>query len=122
MQQINSGELAWNKIKNTSLGQRRPPAALGPLRLVAASGCIYSLKPRATKERCRWEILMQITKHEKSYIAELSDRSVWRIWPADMADTLQWLLTTEINITNIDDEVCSHALINEIGWIACAGD
>jgi len=65
---------------------------------------------------------MQITKHEKSYIAELSDRSVWRIWPADMADTLQWLLTTEINITNVDDEVCSHALINEIGWIACAGD
>ena len=65
---------------------------------------------------------MRITQHEKSYIVELSDRSVWRIWPADMADTLQWLLTTEINITNIDDEVCSHALINEIGWIACAGD
>jgi hypothetical protein len=56
---------------------------------------------------------MRITKHEKSYIVELSDRSAWRIWPADMADTLQWLPTTEINIRKIDDEACSHALINE---------
>jgi hypothetical protein len=24
---------------------------------------------------------MRITKHEKSYIVELSDSSVWRIWP-----------------------------------------
>jgi hypothetical protein len=61
---------------------------------------------------------MRITQHEKSYIVELSGR----IWPVDVADTLQWLPTTEINITKIDDEVCSHALINEIGWIACAGD
>jgi len=41
---------------------------------------------------------MRITKHEKSYIVELSDRSAWRIWPADMALTLQWLPTTEIKI------------------------
>jgi hypothetical protein len=34
---------------------------------------------------------MRITKHDKSYIVELSDSSAWRIWPADMADTLQWL-------------------------------
>jgi hypothetical protein len=34
---------------------------------------------------------MRITKHEKSYIVELSDSSVWRIWPANMADTLRWL-------------------------------
>ena len=56
---------------------------------------------------------MRITKHEKSYIVELSDRSAWRIWPADMADTLQWLPTTEIKIRKIDDETCSHALINQ---------
>jgi hypothetical protein len=55
---------------------------------------------------------MRITKHEKSYIVELSDRSAWRIWPADMADTLQWLPTTEIGVRKIDDEMCSHALIN----------
>jgi len=44
---------------------------------------------------------------------ELSDRSAWRIWPADMADTLQWLPATEIKIKKIDDEMCSHALINQ---------
>ena len=55
---------------------------------------------------------MRITKHEKSYIVELSDRSTWRIWPADMADTLQWLPTTEIGVRKIDDEKCSHVLIN----------
>jgi len=56
---------------------------------------------------------MRITKHEKSYIVELSDHSAWRIWPADMAYTLRWLPTTEIKIRKIDDEACSHALINQ---------
>ena len=56
---------------------------------------------------------MRITKHEKSYIVELSDHSAWRIWPVDMADTLQWLPTTEIKIRKIEDEACSHALINQ---------
>jgi hypothetical protein len=46
---------------------------------------------------------MRITKHEKSYIVELSDRSAWRIWPADMADTLQWLPTTDIGVRKIED-------------------
>jgi hypothetical protein len=55
---------------------------------------------------------MRITKHEKSYIVELSDGSVWRIWPADLANTLRWLPTTEIDVKKIDDETCSHALIN----------
>jgi hypothetical protein len=30
-------------------------------------------------------------KAREELIVELSDRSAWRIWPADMADTLQWL-------------------------------
>lgn len=55
---------------------------------------------------------MRITKHDKSYIVELSDGSAWRVWPADMAETLQWLPTTEIDVIEIDDETCSHALIN----------
>jgi hypothetical protein len=55
---------------------------------------------------------MRITKHEKSYIVELSDRHAWRIWPAGMADTLQWLPTTDIGVRKIEDETCSHALIN----------
>jgi hypothetical protein len=56
---------------------------------------------------------MRITKHEKSYIVELNDHSAWRIWPADMAATLQWLPTTEIKIRRIDDEMCSHVLVNQ---------
>jgi len=56
---------------------------------------------------------MRITKHDKSYIVELSDGSAWRVWPADMAETLQWLPTTEIDVIEIDDETCSHALINK---------
>jgi hypothetical protein len=56
---------------------------------------------------------MRITKHDKSYIVELSDGSAWRVWPADMAETLQWLPTTEIDVIEIDDETCSHALFNK---------
>jgi hypothetical protein len=55
---------------------------------------------------------MRIMRHDKSYIVELSDGSMWRIWPADLANTLQWLPTTEIDVRKIDDETCSHALVN----------
>ena len=58
-------------------------------------------------------------KAREELIVELSDRSAWRIWPADMADTLQWLPTTEISIRKIDDETCSHALINESDGSVC---
>ena len=47
---------------------------------------------------------MRITKHDKCYIVELSDSSAWRIWPADMVDTLQWLPTTEVDVRKIDDK------------------
>jgi hypothetical protein len=55
---------------------------------------------------------MQIIKHDKCYIVELSDGSAWRIWPADVADTLRWRPTTEIDVRKIDNEVWSHTLIN----------
>jgi hypothetical protein len=42
----------------------------------------------------------------------LRDGSAWRIWPDDIPKTLQWLPTTEIDIADIDDEICSHALID----------
>ena len=57
--------------------------------------------------------VMQITRHDKSYIVELEDGSRWRVWPADIAATLQWLPTTEFEVLAIDDEFCSHALINQ---------
>ena len=47
---------------------------------------------------------MRITKHNDCSIVELSDGSAWRIWPVDMADTLQWLPTTEVDVRKIDDK------------------
>jgi hypothetical protein len=55
---------------------------------------------------------MQIKQHDKSHIVELSDNSVWRIWPGDSPKTLQWLSTTEIDVADSEDEICSHALVN----------
>jgi len=55
---------------------------------------------------------MLIAKHDRSDIVELEDGSRWRIWPGDIAATLQWLPTTELQLVAIDDECCSHALIN----------
>ena len=56
---------------------------------------------------------MQIEKHDKSYIVKLDDGSSWRIWPGDIALTLGWSPTTVLEISEIDDEFCSHALIDK---------
>jgi hypothetical protein len=40
---------------------------------------------------------------------ELRDGSAWRIWPGDIPKTLQWRPTTDIDVADIDDEICSHA-------------
>jgi hypothetical protein len=55
---------------------------------------------------------MQIKKHDRSHIVELRDGSAWRIWPNDIPKTLQWLPTTEIDVAHIEDEICSHALVD----------
>jgi hypothetical protein len=57
--------------------------------------------------------VMLIKKHDKSDIVELEDGSRWRIWPGDIAATLQWLPTTELRVLAISDEFCSHALIDQ---------
>jgi hypothetical protein len=54
---------------------------------------------------------MRIKQHDRSHIVEFADGSAWRIWPADVSETLQWLPTTELDITSVDHEVCSHALV-----------
>jgi hypothetical protein len=58
--------------------------------------------------------MMRIRKHETSDIVELEDGSKWRIWPGDAAATLQWLPTSEFMISEIDDEICSHALVDQV--------
>jgi hypothetical protein len=37
----------------------------------------------------------------------------WRIWPGDIAATLESLPTTQLQVAAIDDEFCSHALVNQ---------
>jgi FtsP/CotA-like multicopper oxidase with cupredoxin domain len=46
--------------------------------------------------------VMLFTKHDQSHIVELEDGSRWRIWPGDIAATLQWLPTTELQVVAID--------------------
>src|SRR5580693_2075097 len=54
-----------------------------------------------------------IKKHDKSRIVELEDGSLWRIWPGDIDLTLNWLPTTDLRVSEIGDEFCSHALIDQ---------
>jgi hypothetical protein len=56
---------------------------------------------------------MRIKKHDKTDIVELEDGSLWRIWRGDIALTLNWLPTTDLRASEIDDEFCSHALIDQ---------
>ena len=55
---------------------------------------------------------MRIKKHAKSYIVELEDDSAWRIWPCDLLTTLHWMPTTQFEVSEIDDDHCTHALID----------
>ena len=54
---------------------------------------------------------MRIKRHDRSHIVELVDGSTWRIWPGDVSKTLQWLPTTELDITDVEHEICSSALV-----------
>lgn len=55
---------------------------------------------------------MLIVRHDKSHIVELEDGFRWRIWPGDIAATLEWSPTTDLQAVAIDDEFCSHALVD----------
>jgi hypothetical protein len=55
---------------------------------------------------------MRIVSHSESHIVELSDGSVWQIFPGDIDLTLAWLPTTELRLFEINDDVASHGLIN----------
>jgi hypothetical protein len=56
---------------------------------------------------------MRIKKHDRAYIVVLEDGSEWRIWPADLAATLHWLPSTDLEVHEIDDdEHWTHALVD----------
>jgi hypothetical protein len=56
---------------------------------------------------------MLIKKHDKSDVVLLEDGSSWRIWPGDIALTLNWQPTADLRVSEMDDEFCSHALIDQ---------
>jgi hypothetical protein len=55
---------------------------------------------------------LQIKRHDKGDVVELSDGSRWRIWPEDASNALGWQRNTGLRVVEIDDEFCSHALVN----------
>jgi hypothetical protein len=55
---------------------------------------------------------MRIKSHAKSYIVELEDDTAWRIWPCDLLTTLHWRPRTQFEVSEIDDDYCTHALID----------
>jgi hypothetical protein len=56
---------------------------------------------------------MLIKRHDKSYIVEIEDGSKWRIWPGDLATTLKWTPSTQLSVLEIDDQFCTHALVDQ---------
>ncbi|WP_234685869.1 hypothetical protein [Bradyrhizobium monzae] len=54
---------------------------------------------------------MKIRSHSESHIAEMEDRSRWRIFEGDLDLTLSWKPETELSVEPSDDEICSHVLI-----------
>ena len=57
---------------------------------------------------------MRIKKHDKSYIVELEDGSAWRIWPGDLVATLFWMPSSQLAVSEVDDECCTHVLIDRL--------
>jgi hypothetical protein len=55
---------------------------------------------------------MRIARHDAAGIVELSDGTRWRIWPGDIATTLGWLPTTDLEVAPSNDELWSHVLVN----------
>lgn len=57
---------------------------------------------------------MRIRKHEESHIVELEDGSEWRIWPGDLGETLLWMPSSRLAVSEIDDECCTHVLVDRL--------
>jgi hypothetical protein len=58
---------------------------------------------------------VKIRPHSESHIVELTDRSRWKMFPADIDVTLHWDPDTDLSIELIDDEISSHALVDASG-------
>ena len=56
---------------------------------------------------------MLIRRHSEPHIVELENGSAWRIWPGDLASTLKWMPSSQLTVTEIEDEFCTHALVDQ---------
>ena len=54
---------------------------------------------------------MHLKTHDKACSVVMEDGSEWKIWPADIAATLQWEPSSDL-IQEIDDEPCTHAIVD----------
>ena len=54
---------------------------------------------------------MKIRRHSESHIVELDDETTWRIFPGDLDVTLNWKPDVDLKLVRINDDACSHALI-----------
>jgi hypothetical protein len=77
-----------------------------------ASDPVAVTEPGPSGESRRGDIL-RIERHDKSHVVELSDGTVWRVWPGDVSMTLQWVTTTELILSETEDEFCSHVLVSQ---------
>ena len=57
---------------------------------------------------------MKILQHSESHIVELDDGTTRRIFPGDIAVTLNWKPDVDLKLVHIDDEISSHALISKV--------
>jgi len=55
---------------------------------------------------------LKIRTHSESHIVELDDGTKWRVFPGDLAVTLNWQPDADLNIVRIVDDVASHALVS----------
>ena len=53
---------------------------------------------------------MHIRTHDKAYSVVKEDGSEWKIWPADIAATLQREPSSDLEIQ--DDQPCTHAIVD----------
>lgn len=65
------------------------------------------------RDHTQGETAARIKSHAKSHIVELTDSSKWRIWPGDLARTLGWTPEAAIEVLPVEDEFCSHVLVNQ---------
>jgi hypothetical protein len=58
---------------------------------------------------------MKIRSHSESHVVELEDGSSWQIFPGDVDLTLDWRPETDLTLTPVHDDVCSHILMSGSG-------